>query len=96
MAAEAKLEEYFCRRVKEAGAEHRKVKWPGRRNAPDRLVLFSAGLLAWVELKAPGKQPNIGQRREHSRLRARGQLVFVIDNFLDVDRFIEKMTGRMK
>lgn len=37
---EEKIEAYLVRRVKELGGEVRKVKWLGRKGAPDRLVLL--------------------------------------------------------
>ena len=40
MAQEAKIEKYLCDRVKMLGGEVRKVKWIGRRGAPDRLVML--------------------------------------------------------
>ena len=100
MAQEAKIEKYLCDRVKMLGGEVRKVKWIGRRGAPDRLVmlpearkqvrhdgpkgttytnkLVRAAATIWVELKAPGKEPEPHQAREHKRMRDCGQAVFVI------------------
>lgn len=39
---ERDVEKYLVKRVKDAGGEVRKVKWIGRRSAPDRLVLLPA------------------------------------------------------
>jgi hypothetical protein len=62
---ESAIEKYLVKRVKELGGECRKVKWVGRSNAPDRLVLLPprAGYgwlsywgrprIFWVELKNP-------------------------------------------
>lgn len=48
-----------------------------------------AGLMSiWVELKAPGKKPEPHQLREHTRMRALGQRVEVIDSFEAVDRLL--------
>lgn len=57
------VEEHLVKRVRELGGEIRKVKWIGRRGAPDRLVMlpeirFGGGtttpaLTVWVELKNP-------------------------------------------
>lgn len=88
---ESEIEKYLCRMVKAMGGEVRKVKWIGRRGAPDRLVLLPeldsygpAGLIpavqVWVELKAPGKKATPAQVREHERLRKFGQRVVVVDS----------------
>lgn len=37
---ESQIENYLVRRVKELGGEVRKVKWIGRRGAPDRVVML--------------------------------------------------------
>lgn len=65
---ESDIEDYLVRRVKELGGEVRKVKWIGRRSAPDRVVMLPPewadptalypsrwGGAIWVEVKAPGK-----------------------------------------
>ena len=52
MALEAKIEKYLCDRVKMLGGEVRKVKWIGRRGAPDRLVMLPAIKLATSETNA--------------------------------------------
>ncbi len=62
----------------------RKVKWEGRRSAPDLLILLPL-TSCWVETKAPGKAARLGQLREHARLRASGMKVFVISSIEEVD-----------
>lgn len=37
---EITVEEHLVKRVRELGGEVRKVKWIGRRNAPDRLIML--------------------------------------------------------
>lgn len=76
---ERHIERELVRRVKAAGGEVRKVSWPGRVGAPDRVVMLP-GVLVWVELKAPGKRPGVHQLREHARMRRMGQTVLVIDS----------------
>jgi len=39
----------------------------------------------WIELKAPGVKPEEYQLREHARMQALGQRVFVVDSFAGVD-----------
>lgn len=83
---ESTVEDYLDRRVREEGGETRKVQWLGRRNAPDRRVMLPrVGFPCWVELKAPGEEPRVGQKREHQRLRELGEIVHVIDSFEGVD-----------
>lgn len=89
---ERDIERYLVKRVKELGGEVRKVKWVGRKSAPDRLVMLPNRGCYWVELKAPGKLATFpanaherAQKREHVRMRAMGQCVFVVDSYSGVD-----------
>lgn len=88
---EREIEAYLVKQAKENFGEVRKVKWIGRRGAPDRLVMlpeiglrFPAATI-WVELKAPGVAPEGHQLREHTRMRKMGQRVEVIDSLEGVD-----------
>lgn len=81
---ERDIEAYLKQQVEALGGEIRKVTWIGRRGAPDRVVMFR-GQTWWVELKAPGKTPEPHQEREHKRMQAMGQSVFVIDSKEMVD-----------
>lgn len=92
---ERDIEKHLVQRVKELGGEVRKVKWIGRRGAPDRLVMLPAEAYVddqhcciWVELKAPGKEPEPHQLREHKRMRAMGQRVVVIDSIEGVEELL--------
>lgn len=98
------IEEYLVTRVNALGGEVRKVKWIGRKGAPDRLVMLPRGNTAiwnsrsntvWVELKAPGlgalfpHTPHERQQhREHERMRAMGQRVVVIDSLAQVEELL--------
>ena len=99
---ERDIERHLVKRVKELGGEVRKVVWPGRRGAPDRLVMLPRGLrpvsptvdemreaaTLWVELKSPGVKPESHQLREHERMRAMGQRVVVIDSIEGVEELL--------
>lgn len=96
---ERDIERYLVKRVKELGGEVRKVKWVGRRSAPDRVVFampfhfrFIGVQCVWVELKPPGGAKTFpknaherAQLREHNRMRKLGQHVCVIDSYECVD-----------
>ena len=94
---ERDIEDYLVKRVNAMGGEVRKVKWIGRRGAPDRLVMLpvwepSPGntfdRTTWVELKAPGVEPEPHQVREHERMRKMGQRVVVIDSLAGVEELL--------
>lgn len=95
---ESQIEKYLVERVKALGGEVRKVKWIGRRGAPDRLVMRpvlhgAAGSCVvpetiWVELKATGEVAEPHQLREHNRMRKMGQRVEVVDSFQRVDEVL--------
>ena len=98
---ERTIEAHLVKRVHELGGEVRKVKWIGRRGAPDRLVMLPLTWSAarvdflndsqttiWVELKAPGEKAKPHQAREHKRMRAMGQQVVVIDSIEGVEELL--------
>ena len=65
---ERDIERYLVARVNARGGEVRKVVWPGRKYAPDRVVMlmpttvmeqdmctaYDLSRTVWIELKAPG------------------------------------------
>lgn len=81
---ESTIERHFVRACREAGIMQRKVVWVGRRGCPDRIMLHQ-GRVVFVELKAPGEEPDSWQIREHDRLRAAGIRVLVVDSTEAVD-----------
>jgi hypothetical protein len=97
---ESQIETHLVKRVKELGGEVRKVKWIGRRGAPDRLVMLGDRFYAeptpawvkpitvWVELKKTGVKPEAHQLREHDRMRMMGQRVEVIDSIEGVEALL--------
>lgn len=94
---ESIIEKYLVDQVKALGGEVRKVKWIGRRGAPDRLVMLRppafgtwpwADTTIWVELKASGEKAKPHQTREHKRMRKMGQRVEVIDSLEGVDALL--------
>lgn len=95
--AERQVENYLIKRVKALGGEIRKVRWIGRRGAPDRLVGLPNKLhngahrpahSFFIEVKAPGEKVAPHQQREHERMRAVGMRVEVVDSFERVDEVL--------
>lgn len=89
--AEAKIEDYLRRRVKETGGQYRKLVWPGHRGAPDEMVWWFGPRVAFVECKAPGGRLDPQQDREIAGLTKDGFKVFVVRSPEDVDRVIVAM-----
>lgn len=97
---ESLIEAYFVAQVKAMGGEVRKVRWIGRRGAPDRVAMLPAqkrggrnvlprpARLIWPEFKATGVPAEDYQLREHARMRKMGQRVEVIDSFERVDEVL--------
>ena len=93
---ERDIERYLVAGVKQMKGEVRKVKWIGRRNAPDRVVmLYNPGRTIWVELKNPDTIKTFpanaherAQAREHTRMRNVGQHVVVIGTYEQVDELL--------
>lgn len=105
---ESTIESYLVEQCELYGATCEKFKSPGRKNVPDRLCTWPGQRFTeWgearqhpadvdmVELKAPGKEPNDGQLRDHKRRRQMGQRVFVIDTKTGVDMYIRMARRRM-
>lgn len=90
---ESTVEQYLKQRTIALGGEVRKVKWTGRSNAPDRLVMLG-GWHCYVELKRKGKQPTDAQHREHIRMTNAGMRVYWANSKEMVDYILSKR-GRL-
>jgi hypothetical protein len=91
---ESVVERYLVQQVRKYGGECRKVKFVGHDGAPDRLVLLprqanELGPVVWVELKSEIGKLRAAQVREHARMRALGQYVYVIRSKWEVDAMLE-------
>ena len=75
-------------RVEAWGGEVRAVKWLGRSNAPDVLVLFPTGRHVFIETKRPNKKATEAQAREHERMYRAGCNVQVITNEQELDAWL--------
>ena len=77
---EKELEKKLTLEVKKRGGLAVKFVSPGFDGMPDRIVLMPGGIIAFVEIKAPGKRPRPLQIARHKFLRGLGFLVFVLDD----------------
>ena len=70
------------KRAEKAGWFVRKLAWPGRIGAPDR-VFIKDGRVVWIEFKDAGKRPRKSQELEHDRMKAAGAELYWCDNVLE-------------
>lgn len=68
------------------------VSWCDRLFIPPRKTLDP--VVVWVEFKRLGDKPTKLQTLHHKELRARGQHVFVVDNFIDFVNVINEYENR--
>lgn len=95
MTKERDIESYFVGQWEAIGGETRKMRWIGRRDAPDRF----AAILGWnglIEFKRPKKKPRATQQNEIDKLVAIGVNIEVLDTFDKVNIFIAKNQRRNK
>lgn len=86
---------YLNKQTSSLNGEVRKVRWEGRRGAPDKLVMLDE-ISAFVEVKKPGEELEDHQLREHRRLRHSGLLVYVVDSFDTVDAMLLSMRRKKR
>lgn len=82
------------------GAPDRFVFYPPRatvecRSAANGIPGETCPVFAFVEVKREGEKPTTQQAREHSRLRAAGFKVFVVDSFFSIETVITDLTARI-
>lgn len=93
---EISVEQYLIDEVERTGGETRKVRWVGRRGAPDRLCGWPTGRHAYVEVKldTQGWGDQAHQFRERERMRSWGMPVpQPLWNRDQVDAFVLEMTS---
>lgn len=77
---EKDIEQKLVKAVKQIGGMCLKFTSPGFDGVPDRLVLLPLGRMAFVELKAPGKEPRPLQLRRIQELSRLDFHCYVVDN----------------
>lgn len=91
--AEAIVESYLVRRVKELGGVTRKLQYVGRNGAPDRMLLFPDGRIYFVECKRLGGKAKAHQLREMMELIDLGFIAATVDSKQAVDDFLTTHVG---
>lgn len=89
---ENRIERRLVQRAKDAGGVA--IKWvaPAMAGVPDRIVFLPAGVVIFVELKAPGRTSSPLQVRIQQMLKDLGAKVYQIDSLEAVDELIESHT----
>lgn len=77
---ERDIEKALTKEVKKRGGLALKFASPGMAGVPDRLILIKDGKLAFVELKAHGKEMRPLQIKRKRQLESLGFLVYCIDS----------------
>ena len=85
------IEQTFIKAVADSGGVAFKFTSQTMNGVPDRLVLLSQGKCAFVELKAPGKQMRLLQRKRRLQLESLGFPVFCIDRIEQIKPAIEAL-----
>lgn len=90
---EKQVEQRLVKAVRAAGGICPKLVSPGMDGMPDRLLLMPGARMAFVEVKAPGKEPHPLQTHRHQQLRALGFPVFVLDDPEKVPWILEEVSA---
>ena len=85
------IEQKFRMAVRAAGGVAVQFVSPGLDGMPDRLALLPGGKMAFVEVKAPGKNPRPLQQARHRMLRRLGFQVYVMDDEKQIGGIIDEI-----
>lgn len=88
---ESKIERALVDAVRKQGGIAFKFTSQTMNGIPDRLVLLPGRQIGFVELKAPGKQLRLLQKKRKAQLEALGFLVFTVDRLDMIDGTIKRI-----
>ena len=89
MKSEKQIEQSLVKAVKNMGGIAPKFVSPGFDGMPDRIVLLPHGLMAFVEVKVPGKKPRPLQVSRLGLLRHLGFKVYVLDDMNQIGGILD-------
>ena len=88
---ESEVEKPVCEYAKKKGWLVYKFVSPNNRGVPDRIFLGPGRKIAFIEFKAPGKEPTKLQKHVFSKIRALLFKVHVIDNVEEGKKLIDTL-----
>lgn len=88
---EKHIEQTLVKATRQAGGTAYKFTSPGTAGVPDRLIILPHGKHAFIEVKAPGKQPRPIQVHQHQKLTNLGHKVYILDNPNDIPRILHEI-----
>ena len=88
---EKTIEQKLVKAVKATGGICPKFVSPGMDGMPDHLILLPGGLIAFIEVKAPGKKARPLQLHRHDQLRKLGFRVFVLDSVVQITELMKSL-----
>jgi len=92
---EKNIEQKLVKAVKKRGGMALKFVSPGLDGVPDRIVLLPMGRIAFVELKAPGKEMRPLQVRRKRQLEGLGFLVYCVDRVEEIGGMLDEIKNGM-
>ena len=90
---EAQIERALVTSVRAMGGLALKFISPGMDGVPDRLVLLPHGRMAFIELKAPGKQMRPLQVKRKRQLEALGFSSYCVDSKEQIGGVLNEIRG---
>lgn len=83
------IEDHLVKEMKKIGGRAVKFTSSYLRSLPDRICVFPEGVVAFVEVKRPGRKPTPKQRRMIRWLNSLGHIAVWVDSRPRVDAFIQ-------
>ena len=90
------IEKKLVEAVKKMGGLAPKFVSPGLDGVPDRIVLLPHGVLAFIELKAPGKKMRPLQVRRKRQLEQLGFSVYCVDSLEQIENILQEIGGDIR
>ncbi|OBW62005.1 MULTISPECIES: VRR-NUC domain-containing protein [Dehalococcoides] len=90
---EKAIEHKLVKAVKNMGGIALKFSSPGYDGMPDRIILLPGGHLAFVEVKAPSKNPRPLQLARHRLLCSLGFKIYILDCANEINSLLSEIGG---